>query len=128
LYRRFSQKEMDPLSGLLVDAALQFPFSTNRQKYSKPEDVLYSPTNEYAGFGIVKFQVGDIPEKVVDANELVHWFRPAHEPEESNFSHTHVQCENETPVGQPVKGSATARKKCRSILKQKFVHLRSATV
>jgi hypothetical protein len=128
LYRRFSKKEVDPSSGELLDATLLFPLSTNRQKYSEPKDVLFSPTNQYAGFGIVRLLVGDIPETVPDDQGTVHWFRPAHEPEEDNFSHTHVQCENETPVGQAIKGSSTARKKCRSILKQKLVRLSPATV
>ena len=127
LYRRFGPKEVDPQSGSIMDATLQFPLSANRQKYSQPEDVLFSPTNQYAGFGIVRLLVGDIPETIPDDKGQIHWFRPAHEPEEDNFSHTHVQCENETPVGQPITGSRSARKKCRSILKQRLVRLRAAT-
>jgi hypothetical protein len=121
LYRRFSLRQVDPKTGVLIDSSLQFELSTNRQKYSYPKDVLFSPTNEFNGLGILKLCVGDIPQTVTDAVGVVHWFRPAHAPEENNYAHTHIQCE--IPIGQQVKGSSSARKKCRSILKQKFTEV-----
>lgn len=127
LYRRFSNQDLDGF-GKFIDARLSFALSTNRQKYSQPEDVLYSSTNAYDGFGIIRVLVQDIPAPVTDNQQNNFWFRPCHLPEEDNYSHTHIQCENETPVGQEVEGSKTARKKCRSILKQKFVTLKAATV
>lgn len=127
LYRRFSKQDLDGF-GEFIDARLSFAISTNRQKFSQPEDVLYSSTNAYAGFGVVRVLVQDIPAPVEDDQRRSFWFRPCHLPEEDNYSHTHIQCEYEAPVGQEVTGSKSARKKCRSILKQKFVILKAATL
>ncbi len=55
LFRRIHPDHL--LDGVLADAFLPFPsFSVNREKYSRPEDVI----RDQPAFGIAAFAVGDI--------------------------------------------------------------------
>jgi hypothetical protein len=117
LFRRYGLQQLDG-RGRLIDAVLQFPLSTNRQKYSNPEDVLFSQTNEYDGLGIIELPVAGIPVIVDDGLGQLHYFRPCHLPEEDNYSHTHIHSEDQHNPGQEVPSTRPARKKCRSMLNQ----------
>src|SRR5262245_14922562 len=80
LFRRYNLNQMDS-NERLIDATLQFPLSTNRQKYSTPQGVLFSETNQYEGLGIVQMPVSGIRAIVDDGLGKQHYFRACHAPE-----------------------------------------------
>jgi hypothetical protein len=62
--------------------------STNRGKYSEPEDVII----DAPGWGILFWRVDQIPRDVKsdDPKATAYDFRPGHKPEDDNYSHTEI--------------------------------------
>ena len=92
LYHRF-EKLQKASDGKFYPASIRFPdFSVNRERYSKPEDVLYP---NYKGLGIVSFKVEDLPEPILTGegskNETTYTFVPVHDPLEENYAHSEIR-------------------------------------
>lgn len=71
--------------GFVLPPGIPFPdLSTNREKYSEPEDVVLG--YEEDAVAIAAARVRDIPERVGEYE-----FRPVHVPEPENYAHTEVR-------------------------------------
>jgi hypothetical protein len=117
LYRRYIQQHFE--HGKIVDAHFSFPPSTNRQKYSEPEDVLFSEDGRFDSCGVLEFEVIAIPAEIEDDQRTKFVFFPRHVPEEMNYSHTEVWCERSQQRGNEALPSSTAKKKFRAKLSQR---------
>jgi hypothetical protein len=117
LYRRYIQEHFE--NGKIVDAHFSFPPSTNRQKYSEPEDVLFSEDGRFDSCGVLEFEATAIPAEIEDDQRNAFVFFPRHVPEEINYSHTEVWCERSLQRGNQALPSSTAKKKFRAKLSQR---------
>lgn len=99
LYLRYSREHL--LQGQLTPDAIrsQLRQSVNRGGFSEPEDVLFSATGVYDGLGVVEFQVRDIPPRVEQPAGPPYIFFMSHEPEEDNYSHSEIWCDQEPRTG-----------------------------
>lgn len=86
LYRRF----MPEYTELEVDVIELPDISCIRQKYGKPEDALRSSTNKFDEWGVMQFEVKDIPRSLNSATKIYD-FKPVHVPYETLYPHTEVQ-------------------------------------
>ena len=115
LFRRIHPSHL--IDGLVAEAFLPFPaFSVNREKYSRPEEVLQG----HSSFGIAAFRVVDIPERLQDPNGTTYWFGVEHRPEPDNYSHSEVHSYLEGESREP---SKTVRKQFRELLRRRIVIL-----
>lgn len=107
LFRRIPPVHFE--GGFLSDAFVPFPaFSTNREKYSRPEDIIAA----HPRYGIAAFAVGDIPPVLDDFA-----FRAEHRPEPDNYSHTEVLSLREGDLAEPPR---ILRKRFRDLLRQRI--------
>lgn len=108
---------------LLNDIA--FPrFSVNREKYSKPEEVLQP---DWPTWGIVSFRVADVPRMLAHPETgRVFTFRVEYAPEPTNKAHSEVRTYegDALAVREP---SKFIKVKFRALLREKAVLLRAAT-
>jgi hypothetical protein len=118
LFRRYCLEHW--VAGKLVDAHFSFPPSLNRGKYSFPEDVICSEDKAFDGWGVLDFRVGDIPKQLVDGSGRTYLFFPFHEPDETNYSHTVIQCEREDSRGQATSPNSVVKKRFRAKLSQQI--------
>lgn len=117
LYRRYVQEHWH--DNFLVQAHFNFPeTSVNREKYSQPEDALFSANRHFDGWGVLEFAVRSIPAQLEDDQGVRYACFPRHVPLEENYSHSEIWCERENDRGHPAKPSAITRKKFRAILSQ----------
>lgn len=78
-------------------AAIRFPDqSVNRQKYSKPQDVLApEPANEnskeWIYWGVAGFSVDSVPSSIVDDDRVICDFNVEHDPLEYNYAHSEIR-------------------------------------
>lgn len=79
------------INGQFSNTGLSFdsPPSVNREKYSQPQDVLFSETDEFANWGVLSFRVSDLPS-AFPVEYSQYSFFPKHIPMEDNFSHSEV--------------------------------------
>ena len=79
----------------LDTAAIGFPnnsISTNRSKYSEPQDVLDHPSRD--GFGVVAWNVADIPTQAFvpkNRKAATYQLNVKHVPTEDNYAHSEIQ-------------------------------------
>ena len=82
------------VDGQLDHTAIPFPrvkkTSVNRGSLSEPEDVLFSETNAYAHWGVLRFFVNEIPTLVETLGAPTYLFWTKHVPLELNYSHTEL--------------------------------------
>lgn len=84
LFRRVTRYQLIDSDGYVLPPGVPLPdLSVNREKYSQPEDVLIGHPDAVA---IAAAVVSDIPTAISG-----HEFRPVHDPEEENYSHTEVR-------------------------------------
>ena len=93
LFQRFDKLIEE--GGHLYPAQVHFPdFSVNRERFSKPEDVLLPI---YLKWGIVAFKVKDIPDKKIvnegAEEETIYSFIIVHIPQSDNYAHSEVRTE-----------------------------------
>ena len=98
LYRRVPHELWDDDS-IELDAIELPDMSVNRQKYSKPAWVRLD-RDEYSDWGVIGFQVQDIPPEIQDDGAFLFPFRSVHVPLRRNYSHTEVRA-YESPVDHP---------------------------
>jgi hypothetical protein len=117
LYRRYSKEHW--VGDTFVSAGFKFPRpSVNREKYSQPEDVVYSDDGKFTGWGVLEFRVENIPQRLVDGAGRPYLFFPWHTPEEDNYAHSEIWCESESQRGQHADPSSQTKKRFRTILSQ----------
>jgi len=92
--------------------------SVNRQKFSEPEDVLFSEDGSLDGYGVLEFATRDIPPRLQEMGTPVFVFFLKHVPQEENYAHSEIWCETEQETGRYGNPSQTVRKKFRTMLSQ----------
>lgn len=88
LFRRFPP---DYGSDPDVDAVELPDISVCRGKYSRPEHVLCSSHNAYAGWGVLQFRVKDVPRSIKYAGYDACHSRVVHVPFQRNYAHTEIR-------------------------------------
>jgi hypothetical protein len=89
LYRRFQPEAFE--DGSVTIDAIELPdMSVNRGKYGPPEWVLISETDRYDGWGVLAFEVRNIPNPVVYRGIRTFTFGPVHCPQRQDFPHTEI--------------------------------------
>jgi hypothetical protein len=116
LYRRYLNVHWE--GNRIVDAHFSFPPSVNREKYSRPEDTLFSDVGRFNGWGVLEFATKHVPTRLEDAAGTGFAFFPRHVPEDENYSHSEIWCEREQQRGETADPSPTAKKKFRAMLSQ----------
>lgn len=118
LYRRYKLDHI--VNGSFTGIGLSFknPPSVNRQKYSEPEDVLFSEASEFTGWGVASFEVREIPTPLPSDNPRYN-LSPRHVPLEDNHAHSEIHCEEIPPAGY-VEPASTVRKVLRATLAQRI--------
>jgi hypothetical protein len=119
LFRRYKREHF--IGGQFSNMGLSFrePSSVNREKYSEPSDVVFSETDEFAGWGVLSFLVHHLPA-AFPPEHPEHIFFPDHAPLENNYAHTLVQCDRLPPTGAHVEPRPQIRKLFRATLSQRM--------
>ncbi|MCF8079573.1 MAG: hypothetical protein K9K88_09860 [Desulfobacterales bacterium] len=90
LFQRFNA--LLEVNGAFYPNSIRFPeFSVNREKYSRPEDVLLP---DFDDLGIAAYRVGDIPGPLKTpggGTNTTYTFGPVHDPIPGNYSHSEVR-------------------------------------
>jgi hypothetical protein len=118
LFRRYKRQHV--VGGAFSGVGLSFKDapSLNREKYSQPQDVLFSETDEFANWGVLSFQVQHIPPSFPPEHPQYTLF-PKHTPLEDNYSHTELYCVG-TPSAGYIEPGPAVRKLLRAALSQKI--------
>jgi hypothetical protein len=127
LFRRYTKLHYVDGQFTGIGLNLESPPSTNREKYSEPADVLFSPTNQYAGWGVLSLAVQDITI-TLPTDQARYSFSPKHMPLEDNYAHAEIWCDLTEPTGQHVEPSPGVRKLFRTIIGQRATREIEATV
>lgn len=127
LFRRYKSEHY--VGGEFSNIGLPFstPPSTNRQKYSLPEDVLFSETGQFLSWGVLSFMVQDLPSHF-SVEQMSYIFFPKHAPLENNYAHSEVWCDRLPRTGTHVVPSKQAKKLFRAYLSQRVSVVIEATV
>ena len=121
LYRRCQVGHV--VAGRILPQAFRSPdFSVNRGKYSEPEDVLIP---SYERWGIVGFQVKDVPSRVFSGGGAQFEFRVDHDPEENNYSHSEVRTYKNGRFDPKLKVARTVKKEFRQRLSDRAIVLKT---
>jgi hypothetical protein len=96
LYRRVPKDtwgDQDMWSDEDIDSdCIEFPdMSVTRQKYGLTANSARWERGKYVDWGVLGFQVQDIPESIPFQGAFVYKMRPAHKPEKRNYPHSEVQ-------------------------------------
>lgn len=120
-YRIENRKEVDGDHLDPQEIRSAFDVSVNWSKYSEPWDVIFG--HRCAGFAsiLVRDICLNLPQDVTPEHQYQtrnsHTYGPDHDPEDCNYSHTHIAC---TKGGQRViksaQISATAKREFRQLL------------
>ena len=116
MYRRYVKNDYEV--GVVLNVSLSSAPSVNREKYSRAEDALLSPTDEYEGRGVVSFAVEDIPVQLL-AEGPSYTFFPQHVPDAANYAHSEVWCNRIGQPGKHVKPGTLVKKMFRTLLGQR---------
>lgn len=119
LFRRYKGEHF--VHGQFANMGLPFrtPPSVNREKYSVPDDVLISKSDEFMGWGVLSFSAGDVPPSFPP--ELpTYTFFPQHKPMDDNYGHSEVHCDTLPMTGGYVEPGAKVRKLVRTFLSQRI--------
>ena len=115
LYRRYLREHF--VGNQLIDAYFPFPISLNRQKYSQPQDVIFSEAGSFDGWGVLEFRVDQVSLQMTHADAQFFFF-PKHAPEENNYSHTETRCSRTAEHIPEIEPSSAVKKKYRVMLSQ----------
>jgi hypothetical protein len=116
LYQRYLKDHL--IDGFFSPAGVRCPKqSVNRGKYSEPEDVVFSETALYAGWGVLHYLVRDLNPALGD-NPAFSFF-PKHDPLDDNYAHSEIWADRIPPTGGCVTPSKTAKMAFRAHLSQR---------
>lgn len=119
LFRRY--RRQDYIENQFSGLGFAFPRqSVNREKYSGPADVLFSPTGAFEGWGVVYFRVRDLPTDFPPDTRHYTFFMK-HVPEENMYPHSEVWCDRMARSGEYVEPSSGVKKLFRALLSQRVV-------
>jgi hypothetical protein len=95
LYRRYRGEHFQ--NQQLLPAAFKFPRqSFNREKYSRPEDVLHSDCCDgkklQGGWGVLECSSTNLPTPIDGQDGRTFQFEPIHKPLACCYAHTEVCC------------------------------------
>ena len=101
LFIRFSSISSD---GKVDSSDIKCPNqSVNRGKYcAKPEWVLCHPEKDFSWWGHGWFKVAEIPRELREEAQHTYHFRPHHDPEEQNYSHSVIAAHKDNPAAPSV--------------------------
>jgi hypothetical protein len=118
LFRRYRRE--DYLGNQFSSLGFAFPKqSVNREKYSVPADVLFSRTDEFEGWGVLRFRVQDLPAAFPPSNPQYAFF-PSHVPEDEMYPHSEIWCDRLPRTGEYVEPSSKGvRKLFRAFMSQR---------
>ena len=118
LFRRYRREHYvnGQFSGLGL--RINIPPSTNREKYSAAEDVLFSANDEFAGWGVLSLRALDVtiglPENLPSYD-----FSCKHVPLEDNYSHSEIWCDSIEPTGGHIEPDSRVKKLFRAMMGQR---------
>jgi hypothetical protein len=121
LFRRYAKEHFE--GDKIVAAFFNFPPSFNRQKYSEPEDVIFSDDGQFDGWGVLEYRVDQATLGLEHQSGAFSFF-PRHVPEETNYSHTEVRCKALSDGEREVFPSQSIRKLYRTRLSQQIPTVR----
>ena len=127
LFRRYRKEHW--VEGRFSGVGLGFStgISVNRARFSEPEDVLFSQTGEFNGWGILECQVADVPPEIGLLDAAFSFFM-RHVPHDDNYSHSEIWSDRRIPTGAYVEPTRAVRKQFRTILSQRMrVRMEAAT-
>jgi hypothetical protein len=117
LFRRYSSEHW--VDGKFVAVGFKFPKqSVNRERFSQPEDVLFSDSGEFNGWGVLEFHVSDVPLHISFAQGLVSFF-VKHSPYDDNYAHSEIWSDKDNSSGESLDLSSAVKKQFRTILAQR---------
>jgi hypothetical protein len=119
LFRRYKSEHIVDGSFTGVGLSFRNAPSVNREKYSRPIDVLFSEAGEFANWGVVSFRVLEIPSPLPPDNPRYE-LSPKHAPLEENYAHTEVHCEGIPATGY-VEPAPAIRKMLRATLRETLI-------
>jgi hypothetical protein len=122
MYRRYIKDDFE--GEYFKPARFRFPPSLNRQRYSEPEDVIFSERGEFDGCGILECTVQDLSLHLTDDRNMEYHFMPVHVPEEHNYSHSEVWASFGEPPALANEPTKIAKKKYRTVA-SKFFKIRT---
>ncbi len=99
LYRRVPHVLWDD-GGVELDAIELPDMSVNREKHGGRPEWARLLSDDYADWGVIGFQVQDVPPELQHIGIYLYKFRPVHVPHHRNYHHTEVQA-YETRVDEP---------------------------
>jgi hypothetical protein len=114
MYRRYVQDDFEGES--FKPARFRFPPSLNRERYSHPEDVIFSEDGEFDGCGILECTVGELSIRIADDRYVEYQFVPVHMPEENNYSHSEIWADCIQTQVRTDEPSKIAKKKYRTAI------------
>jgi hypothetical protein len=110
-------KSTDFEDGFLAPAAIKTNQSLNRGCFSEPEDLLFHEEGAYDAYGVVAFEVRDIPLEVLGDQGSASRFFAHHDPLEKNYSHSEIRSDRiPASVNGPREPSASVKTKFRILL------------
>jgi hypothetical protein len=90
LYRRYKNEHIP--NGQPIAVIIKFPnCSVNRGRYSNPDDVIQYQSPRYLRWGVMAFQVENVPAQLPSSTSPTHTFIVEHTPREDNFSHSEIR-------------------------------------
>jgi hypothetical protein len=118
MYRRYLEDDFD--GGYFRPVRFRFPPSLNRQRYSEPEDVIFSETGAFDEHGVLECNVAQLSLRLVDDREFEYSFLPVHRPEDNNYSHSEMWADCAQTGKRDAEPSQVAKKKFRTIASELF--------
>ena len=119
LYRRYRCEHW--ISGQFTGIGFKFPKqSVNRARFGEPEDVLYSESCEFDGWGVLEFNASDIPERLEISAGPGFLFFMKHVPFEINYGHSEIWADKIMATGEYVEPSSSLKKLFRTIMSQRM--------
>ena len=91
LFRRYKRDHLVGSHFSGVGLSFKNPPSVNRAKYSEAADVVFDEADEWENWGVLSFQVQDIPD-AFPPDRPEYDLSPDHAPLENNYSHSQIHC------------------------------------
>ena len=92
LYRRFPPDHFE--RDTVTIEAIELPdMSVNREKYGPPQWVLVEirENDNFEGWGVLAFEVRNVPAEMPYRGTRIYTFGPKHEPERLNYPHSEIR-------------------------------------
>jgi hypothetical protein len=128
LYRRYSTVHL--VDGQVLPQTISFPNpSFNRNKFSRPEDVLHIDCcdgKERPGWGVLEGRASDLCVSAESGDKRKFTMYPKHAPKPTCYAHSELWCAS--PDSKDAKPSQSAKEKLRILLSRALKVKIAATV